>query len=166
MSNDLLNANHWEKMKLISLLTLLLTISCSHHKNEHIDEVHLLQSSANAAEKNIISTQKYINNCSALNKKQKANLIKFHEKSQSEMSDLEQDLTRTKIVLVKTLLEPKVDTKIAGMVRKEIKRLERVKSDKNMEIYQEAQNFISPIKDIAVREHLYNSFMFKSQSNI
>lgn len=152
--------------KFITFLPLLLVISCAHQKNEHIDEVHLLQSSASAAEKNIISTQKYINNCNALNKKQKEKLIKFHEKSQSEISDLEQDLTRTKLVLVKTLLEPKVDTKIAGMVRKEIKRLERVKSDKNMEIYQEAQNYISPIKDIAVREHLYNAFMFKGNIQI
>jgi hypothetical protein len=151
-------------MKVASLLTLLLIISCSHQRNDHIDEVHLLQSSASVAEKNIIVTQKYISNCNSLNKNQKANLIKFHEKSQSEMSDLEQDLTRTKLVLVKTLLEPKVDTKIAGMVRKELKRLEKVKSDKTLEIYQEAQNFISPIKDIAVREHLYNAFMFKGNN--
>lgn len=136
-------------------------MSCSHQKSERIDEVHLIQHSTNENEKKIKETRDYVSQCSSISKKQKSALIRFHEKSLNELGDLDEDLTRTRIILVKTLLEPKVDSKIASMVRKEIKRLEKFKTDKKLEAYLEAQSLISPIKDLAVREHLYNAFMFK-----
>lgn len=149
-------------MKVFSLLALILLISCSYQKSEQIDEVHLLQYSTREIQKKLEDTREYVSHCRSLSGKQKSSLIKFHEKSLTELGDLEQDLTRTKIILIKTLLESKVDTKIATMVRKEIKHLEKVKTDKTIDIYTEAQGMISPIKDIAVREHLYNAFMFKN----
>jgi len=150
-------------MKLLSLITIFFIISCSHQKSERIDEVHLIQYSTNEMAKNIKDTREYVNQCNSISKKQKSAIIKFHEKRLSELGDLEEDLTRTRIILVKTLLEPKVDSKIAGMVRKEINRLEKVKTEKTLEAYIEAQSLITPIKDLSVREHLYNAFMFKGK---
>lgn len=146
----------------VLIFSILLAAGCARiSPDQHMDEVHLYQASTKETQKEIEAGKKIIGQCKSLSPKQKNKLLKLHEKNAVESNELEQDLTRTKLILIKTLLEPKVDTKIAGMVRKEIKRLEKLKTEKTLQTYDQAQQIITPLKDIQTRKKLYQAFMLK-----
>lgn len=142
----------------------LLFSACSHQAPLVIDEVSHSQNHVKEINELIIKTHKFVEKNKHLSAKQKKNVLKLHEESVTEISEIDQDLIRTKLVLVKTLLEPKVDAKIARMVRKEIKRLEKVRAEKLLNNYEKAQQIISSVKDIPTREKLYQSFILNGST--
>ena len=107
------------------------------------------------------NTLEYISNNQSLTDAQKKKLRSLHESSSKEMTTLNEEINKTKMVLVKTLMEPKVSRSKVALLRKDLKKLEKKRMDSSLSSFDKAQNIITPITDLETRKRLYNSFLMR-----
>lgn len=103
----------------------------------------------------------YISSSNKLNEKQKESLTALHEKTSSELQSTNEQITQIKMVMVKHLMEPKIDRKKMSILRKDLRKLEKKRMELSLSSLDKAQQIIAPIQDNDTRQRLYESFMMR-----
>lgn len=107
------------------------------------------------------STREFISNSDKLTEKQRSSLKALQESTESDMKTLSEKINQTKMVLIKSLMEPKVDQKKVSILRRDLKKLEKEKMKKSLSSFDKAQRIITPVSDLETRERLYQSFLMR-----
>ncbi len=146
---------------LLSVLMILTFASCASKETKETVETQVMQETVVKKDELKENTLEYISNNQNLSEAQKKKLRSLHESSSKEMTMLNEEIIKTKMVLVKTLMEPKVSRSKVAVLRKDLKKLEKKRMDTSLSSFDKAQNIITPITDIETRKRLYNSFLLR-----
>ncbi|MBC7537363.1 MAG: hypothetical protein H7281_00975 [Bacteriovorax sp.] len=103
----------------------------------------------------------YILKSESLSELQKKSLLKLQDKTIVESKALSEEMNNAKLVLIKTILEPKVNEREVSILSKKIKKLGKKRMDLDYKSFLEARKIIDPLKEVRDREFLYNSFMMR-----
>jgi hypothetical protein len=138
------------KKNLTNLATLLLILTlsaCAGQKsaeqkvNREIKEV-VIPKTETLAE----SAREFIMKSDKLTEDQKTKLLALQEKMLAENSALREEIEKSRIVLIKTVLEPKMNQREYSLLKKKITKLENTRLSNSFKAVTEARNIISPKK--------------------
>lgn len=107
------------------------------------------------------SARDYILRSETLSELQKKNLVSLFDKTNTELKAMSEEINKSKLVLVKTMLRPKVNEREVFILNKKIKKLSKKRMDSDFKSFDEARKIIDPLKEVRDREFLYNSFMLR-----
>lgn len=107
----------------------------------------------------------YITNSSKLTAEQKTSLLALQEKRQSEQKNISEEINKVKMVLIKTLMEPKVNRKEVSVLKKDLRKLGKKQIETSLAAFEEARKIISPMKDQQDKEFLFNAFMMRQNNS-
>jgi hypothetical protein len=103
----------------------------------------------------------YILKSKSLSELQKKSLLALQDKTIAESKTLTEEMNKAKLVLIKTIMEPKVNEREVSILSKKIKKLGKKRMDLDYKSFLEARKIIDPLKEVRDREFLYNSFMMR-----
>lgn len=146
---------------ILTTCILLFFVSCASRETKQAVESQVQKETVVKKEDLKENTLEYISNNQNLSQQQKDQLMKLHQQATADMTKLNEEITKTKMVLIKTLMEPKVSRSKVAVLRKDLKKLEKKKMDTSLSSFDKAQNIISPIADNETRHQLYHSFMMR-----
>ena len=95
-----------------------------------------------------------------LNEEQKKKLLDLQARVQSEVDSIKDEIEKTKLVLIKTIIEPKMNQREYSILRKRLNKLEQKRLDKGLKAMTEARNIIAPKADYESRE-FYRAYMHR-----
>jgi hypothetical protein len=148
--------------KIITLLISLFLASCATQKLAEKRIEKEIQSETVVKQLDLaVNAQDYILKSENLTELQKKNLLALQAKTISDSKALSEEINKAKMVLIKTVLEPKVDEREVSILRKKIKKLSKKRMDLDFKSFDEARKIIDPLKEVRDREFLYNSFMMR-----
>jgi hypothetical protein len=148
------------KLALPFLLSLAL-VGCAQQKvsekkvDKEIKEVVIMEN-----EKASDSAKDLVVRSDKLNEEQKRKLLDLQARTQTEIDSIKAEIEKTKLVLIKTILEPKMNQREYNILRKRISKLEEKRMDKGFKAMTEARNIISPKSDSESRE-FYRAYMHR-----
>lgn len=123
--------------------------------DKEIKEVVIMEN-----EKASDSTKDMVTKSEKLNEDQKRKLLDLQARTQTEVDSIRAEIEKTKLVLIKTILEPKMNVREYNILRKRITRLEEKRMDKSFKAMTEARNIIAPKSDSESRE-FYRAYMHR-----
>lgn len=152
-----------EKKYVLRILLLSLALfSCAAQKrakekveNEIKNEEILNQSNLEQ------SSRDYILNSKTITDEQKKDLISLQDKTMAESKKINEEMTKAKMILVRTMLTSKVNEREVFILRNKIRKLGKKKVDLDFKSFLEARRIIDPLKELRDREFLYESYMLK-----
>lgn len=106
-------------------------------------------------------SREYIVNNENLTPEQKTDLLALYDKTTNEEKITNEKILQTKTVMIKSLMEPKQDSKKISILRTELKNLEKKKTDSINRAFDQAQIILTPVKDAETRQKLYEDFMIR-----
>lgn len=146
--------------KIILLLFLLNFVSCASQKVAEKKIEQEIQSEKVTTPSDVTEyVHDYIQKSSTITALQKKDLINLFDKSNSELKATTEEVDKAKVVLMKTMLEPKVNEREVYILNSKIKKLNKQKLNLDYRYFKEARRIIDPLKEIRDREFLYNSFL-------
>lgn len=145
---------------LLSLL-LLLTSCATQKKAEKKVEIEIKNEPVVKPSDVIENSREYILKSDTLSELQKKSLLALQDKTLAESKALNEEISKAKLVLIKAVLQPKVDEREVSILRKKIKKLSKKRMDLDYDSFTETRKIIDPLKEVRDREFLYNSFMMR-----
>ncbi len=152
--------NNHIKFTLPLIVALSLT-GCAQQKvsekkvDKEIKEVVIMEN-----EKASDSTKDLVSKSDKLNEEQKRKLLDLQARTQTDIDSIRSEIEKTKLVLIKTILEPKMNVREYNILRKRITKLEEKRMDKGFKAMTEARNIIAPKSDSESRE-FYRAYMHR-----
>ncbi|MGZ3788107.1 MAG: hypothetical protein ACXVLQ_06260 [Bacteriovorax sp.] len=107
------------------------------------------------------NTREYILKSETLSELQKKGLLSLFDKTNAELKSTGEEINKAKLVLIKTILEPKVNEREVSILNKKLKKLSKKRMDLDSKSFAEARKIIDPLKEVRDREFLYNSFLMR-----
>jgi hypothetical protein len=104
------------------------------------------------------TTRDFITNSDKLTNSQKIKLLELQEKTHAISDALKEEIEKTKIVLIQTVLEPKMNEHEFSILKKKITKLEKKRMENGFSAIAEARKIIEPRKNIQGRE-FYQSLL-------
>lgn len=151
---------------LIASFSVLLIASCSNQKVvEEKVKAEVKNETVEKREDVIVSTRDYIMNSNNLTADQKSKLLALQEKTSKEARAISEEINKTKMVLVKTLITPKVNEKEVLVLKKNLRKLAKAQLEKTLSAIEEGRKIISPIKNQEEKEYYFNRLMLKQNSS-
>lgn len=144
---------------LVTVLAIASLTGCAQHKvaeqkvNQEIKETSVSKNGT-AAE----SAHDFIMKSDKLNDVQKKKLLELQEKTHAKSVSLAEQIEKTKMVLMQTVLEPKMNEHEFSILKKKIAKLEKEKMDNGFKAIKEARNIINPKKNVEGRE-FYKAYL-------
>jgi hypothetical protein len=111
------------------------------------------------------TTREYIMKSNSLTTDQKTKLLNLQEKTLAKVNAIDEDINKTKMVLIKTLMQQKPNPKEVGILKNDLRKLSKKQINVSIKAFEDAQAIISPIKDQADKEYLFNRFMLKQNNS-
>lgn len=151
---------------LIAALSLAMLASCAGQKAavQKVEE-EIRNESVVKAEDVSSNARTYITNSSRLTADQKSSLLALQDKSEAEAKSISEQINKAKMVLVKTLLEPKVNKKEVSILKKDLRKLSKKQIEATLGTIESARKIISPLQDHGEKEYLFNSFMMRQYNS-
>jgi hypothetical protein len=150
---------------LISGLSIVLLASCASQKTvEQKVQTEIKNETVVKREEVAVTARDYITKSNNLSAEQKSKLLALQEKTVSESRAINEEINKTKMVLIKTLMETKVNQKEVSVLKKNLRKLSKKQMDKSLAAFDEAHKIISPVKDRGDKEYLFNTFMMKQNT--
>ncbi|MDD4974565.1 MAG: hypothetical protein PHY93_09465 [Bacteriovorax sp.] len=148
--------------KIITLMAFIFLSSCTTQKLAEKKIEKEIQSETVVKQSDLAENAKnYILQSETLSKLQKKDLLSLQDKTMAESKALNEEINKAKMVLIKTVLEPKVNEREVAILRKKIKKLSKKRMDLDFKSFDDARKIIDPLKEVRDREFLYNSFMMR-----
>ena len=145
-----------------SLAFLAFFTSCATQKAaEQNVEKKINTETALTQEEVVENARKYILKSESLTETQKKDLITLQDKNYSMSKSLREEINKSKLVYIKTVLQPNVNEREASLLVKKIKKLSKKRMELDSKLFSEARKIIDPLKEVRDREFLYNSFMMR-----
>lgn len=145
----------------ISLTSLVFFSSCANKEVKKKVEIEIQSTPVENQKELEISTREYIFHSTTLSDLQKKQLLSMYDKTDSEMKNLSDEINKSKLVLIKTILQPSIDEREVGLLRMKIKKLSKKRMTLDLKSFDDARKIIDPLKEIRDREFLYNSFLMR-----
>lgn len=148
---------------LVSMFLVASLSSCAHRKaveqkvDKNISEV-VIEKNETVGD----AMRDMVNKSDKLTDDQKKNLLALQEKTHAQNVSLREELEKTKVVLMQTVLEPKMNQKEYSLLRKKINKLEKQRLENGFKAINEIRNIIAPKKNVESREiykNLINSHL-------
>lgn len=151
----------------ITGLSMTLLASCASQKAAE-EKVHaeVKNETVVKSEELAQNAHSYITNSKTLSAEQKASLLSLQEKTQTESKALNEEINKTKMVFMKTLMEPKINKKEVSVLKKDLRKLGKKQMEMTLNAYEEARKIISPISDKGDKEFLFNAFMMRQNNSL
>lgn len=137
---------------LVSMLAALIVSSCASNTateqkiEKEISEVPVQKT------KTISENIKEQINASGLTVEQKDKLMKLQEKSHTEYKAITEEIEKTKVVLIQTVLAPKMSDREFSILKNKIKALDKKRMDNGFKTASEVRKIISPEAKTEERE--------------
>jgi septal ring factor EnvC (AmiA/AmiB activator) len=147
------------KATLTSLSFILLTACASQHatnekiNNEVKSEPVVKRTQVRA------SAHEAIMNSKELTTDQKNKLFSLQETTTKELQGIEEQINKTKMVLIKTLMDPKSSSREIAILKKDLRKLSKKQMEVTLNAFDKGRNLIAPLKDQQDREDFFNTFM-------
>ncbi len=106
----------------------------------------------------------YISKSTTLTAEQKTKLLEIQTKTQATNQYLTDEMTKVKLVLMKTVVDPKASRKEIALLKKNLKKLNTKQFETTIHAFDQAHAIISPMSNSADKEFLYNSFLMREHS--
>jgi len=118
--------------------------ACSHQPttSEMIDEEAKREESVTMGGPMANRGMEVIQNSKSLNEDQKSKLIQLSQKMMQEMAEIRKEEAQLKMVLFRSLVDPKSDSKKINTIKSKILTLDRRKTDKMLGALDEAQTIL------------------------
>lgn len=146
--------------KQIIAIVLVSTLSgCAAQKlaeskvDKEIKEV-IVQENTGAAQ----SARDFIMKSDKFSQNQKEKLLALQEKNHAQTLALKEEIEKTKMVLMQTVLDPKMNETEFAILKKKITKLEKQKLEAGFKTISEARSIIEPKKNLENKEH-YKAFL-------
>ena len=108
---------------------------------------------------NVVETAKeFIMKSDKLSPEQKEKLMELQSKTSATSSSLKEELEKTKLVMIKTVLDPEMNEREFKILKKKISKLEKERLENGFKAITEARNIIKP-KANPNNHEFYKSFM-------
>ncbi|MBC7540435.1 MAG: hypothetical protein H7281_16545 [Bacteriovorax sp.] len=148
------------------ILTLLAPVflmvslsSCAQHKiaeqkvEKEIKEVVIVKTEPAA-----VTARDFIMKSDKLTDVQKGKLLALQEKTHAQSVSLREEIEKTRVVLIQTVLEPKMNQHEYSILKKKITSLEKKRMENGFKAISEARNIIEP-KQIVENREFYKSLI-------
>ena len=148
-----------KKFNSMALVLVLASLaSCATHKAEKKVETEI---KAVVIEKNVTVAQtarEFILKSDKLDEAKKKQLLELQDKTLAKGNALKEELEKTRMVLVQTVLAPKMSNKEFSILKKKIAKLEKERMENGFKAMTEARNIIDPKKNIENQE-FYRAYL-------
>ena len=134
-------------------------ISCAQHKvaeqkvEREVKEVVITKNETVSE-----TVREFIIKSNSLTEDQKTKLLDLQTKTHAQSLFLKEEIEKSRIVLIQTVLEPKMNEHEYRILKKKITALEKKKLENGFNAISVARNIIEPQKNIDKR-NFYNAFM-------
>lgn len=129
---------------LTTLVAALIISSCAHNKATEKKVEAEIKEVSPAQTKSIGATIKEQISASTLTAEQKEKLMALEEKAHSEHAALTDEIERTKVVMIQTVLEPKMSQKEFNILKNKIIALDKKRLDNGFRNAAEVRKIIAP----------------------
>lgn len=152
-------------MKIISVAPLLVAslvlIGCGSQKKAEIHiEKEIREVEINRPASGAELARDMINKNDKFSADQKQKLLNLQDKTVNKLAEIKDEIDKSRLVLIQTVLEPKMNNREYNILRKKITKLEKQKLDITFRAISDARDIIEPEKDEKNRE-FYRAFMHK-----
>jgi len=150
-----------KKIAICLIATTALFSACS--SDEKKAEVHKEVSKETVVNKEHQkqSTREFIATNKNLSDQQKTDLLALYDDTTKKMKSTNEQILQTKTVMIKSLMEPKMDDKKISILRTDLKNLEKKRTDTTIRAFDQAKLIMTPIKDLETKQKLYEDFMIR-----
>ncbi len=146
---------------IISVLLVLSITGCAQHKAaEKNVEKEMKQVSVPKSETVAETAHDMIMNSNKLTADQKKKLLSLEEKTFAKNTAIKEELDRAKLVLIQTVLEPKMNKREYGILKKKITKLEKERMDNGFKAILEARGIIEPKADVDGKD-FYKAYLHR-----
>ena len=128
---------------LTTLAAALIISSCAHNKTEQKVEAEIKNVQPSQT-KSIAQTIKDQVTASNLSNEQKEKLMTLEQKAHSDYVAITDEIERTKVVMIQTILEPKMDQKEFNILKNKIISLDKKRLDNGFKTAAEVRKIIAP----------------------
>ena len=111
------------------------------------------------------TAREYIEKSASLSTDQKVSLIALQEKTLDKTKNINEEINKTKMVLIKTLMMPKISEKEVSILKKNLRKLSKKQIETSLTAFEDARKIIAPISDLQDREYLFNTFMMRQNNS-
>ncbi|MDD4973314.1 MAG: hypothetical protein PHY93_03140 [Bacteriovorax sp.] len=133
--------------------------SCAQHQvAEQKVEKEIKEVTINPSESTAVTAREFIMKSDKLTDSQKKKLLELQEKTHALSDALKEEIEKTKIVLIQTVLEPKMNEREFAILKKKISKLEKKRMENGFNAIADARKIIEPRKNIQGRE-FYQSLL-------
>lgn len=134
---------------LVTVLALASLTGCAEHKvAEQKVEKEMKEVSIPAKETIAESAHDLIMKSDKLTDVQKKKLLELQEKTHTQSVSLTEQIEKAKMVLIQTVLEPKMNEHEYAILKKKISKLEKERMENGFKAMKEARNIIDPKKNV------------------
>ncbi len=109
------------------------------------------------------NAREYILKSQTLSELQKKDLLSLFDKNSADLKMLSEEINKSKAVLIKIILGPKVNETEVTILNKKIKKLSQKRMDLDFKTFADARKIIDPLKEVRDREFLYHSLMMRDR---
>lgn len=146
-------------MCLITSTALFSACSSDEKKAEVQNEVR--QETVVSKDQQKQTTREFITNSKNLTDQQKTDLLALYDDTTKTMKATNDQILQTKTVMIKSLMDPKMDDKKISILRSDLKKLEKKRTDTTLRAFDQAKLIMTPIKDLETKQKLYEDFMIR-----
>ena len=142
-----------KNLSLIALFAVTVIVSsCASNKNieKKIDQE--IKDVSASETKSIPRTVKEQINTSPLTIEQKAKLMALEEKAHAEYVVITEEIEKAKVVLIQTIMEPKMNKREFSIIKKKITQLDKKRLSNGFEVAEEVRKIINPSANIQEKE--------------
>lgn len=152
--------------KIMSLMILTVLISACASQKAAVKKVETEISQEPVAKETEVTqnVRDYILNSKTISDQQKTELLTLQDKTSAQATALDEELNKARMILVRTVLQPRVNEREVSILRKKIKKLSRKSMELEYKAFAEARKIIDPMKEARDREFLYNSFIMRRKN--
>lgn len=145
---------------LIATTALLTACSSSDEKKEEVNK-EVTTETVSTKEVQKQQTREFITSSKNLTDQQKKDLLDLYDQTTMKNKQMNEKILQTKSVMIKSLMDPKKDSKKISILRSDLKNLEKKRTDTTLRAFDQAQIILTPIKDLETKQKLYEDFMIR-----
>lgn len=145
---------------IIGSLLILSMAGCAEHKaaEKKVDN-EMKEASLPKSETVAESARDMITKSKKLTEDQKKKLLSLEEKTYSKNAALQDEIVKAKIVLIQTVLEPKMNKHEYRILKKKIAKLEKERTENGFKAILEARDIIEPKMNAAEDRDFYKAYL-------
>ena len=134
-----------KSLSLIAMLAAALVVSsCASNKTTSEKVEQKVKAVPASMTKSIEHTVKEQIQTSTLSQDKKDKLLALEEKAAAERKEITEEIEKTKVVMIETVLAPKMNEKEFNTLRNKIKALDKKRLDNGFRTLREVRNIIDP----------------------